>query len=172
MQYVTRTAGRYNKAACPELGSPTTLPCHGRFAAERPTARREQAAGVAKRMKRTARSIVIADVELKRVEDALLDALLDTHANADNALDRLLGDMEMTEAGERNARTDDYAALEAVLARPSKKSRIEELLVAAVLDNHPNRNAALDRIFDDLQVLEEEAARYNMSVDNDFDGLA
>jgi hypothetical protein len=170
MPQVTRTVSRYNKAACPELGAPSAVPCHGRSAAERSG---RHSVGAAKRVKRNTRSIVVGEIELKRIEDALLDALLDTHANADNALDRLLEDMEQSEAAERETwPSDDYAALEAEMATPTKRSRVEELLVAAVLDNHPRRNQAIDRLFADLVSVEEEAARFDMTVDNDFDGMA
>lgn len=171
MPQVIRTVSRYNKAACPELGAPSPVKCHGRFAAER-----RVSFGGARRSKRNAGSIVVGEIELKRIEDALLDALLDTHANADNALDRLLEDMELQEAAERESRLaetgGDYASLERELATPSKRSQIEELLVAAVIDNHPRRNQALDRIFADLAATQEEAALFDMGVDSDFDGLA
>jgi hypothetical protein len=172
MPQVIRTVSRYNKAACPELGAPSPVKCHGRFAAER----RVSFAGGSRRTKRNTSSIVVGDVELKRIEDALLDALLETHANADNALDRLLEDMERQEATERAERLaesgGDYASLECELAAPSKRARIEELLVAAVIDNHPRRSQALDRIFADLTATHEEAARFDMGIDSDFDGLA
>jgi hypothetical protein len=90
-------------------------------------------------------------------------------------LDRLLDDMERQETVDREARlahTGDYASLEREMATPSKRARIEELLVAAVIDNHPRRNQALDRIFADLAATQEEAARFDMGVDSDFDGLA
>ena len=80
MPQVIRTVSRYNKAACPELGAPSPVKCHGRFAAER----RVSFATGARRMKRNAASVVVGEIELKRIEDALLEALLDTHANADN----------------------------------------------------------------------------------------
>jgi hypothetical protein len=175
MPQVIRTVSRYNKAACPELGAPSPVKCHGRFAADRNPAERTGRAsvGIARRVKRTTRSIVVGEIELKRIEDALLDALLETHANADNALDRLLDDMAAQEAAGRDEMGfDDHASLEAEMAAPSKRSKIEELLVAAVIDNHPRRNAALDRIFADLTAVQEEAARYDMGVDGDFDGLA
>ena len=175
MPQVIRNVSRYNKVACPELGAPSSVKCHGRFAGDRRSASSDRAsAGVAKRVKRVTRPIVVGEVELQRIEDALFNALLETHANADNALDRLLDDMAASEAAEREERfeSDDYAALEAEMAVPTKRSQIEELLVAAVIDNHPRRNAALDRIFADLTATQEEAARFDMTVDSDFDGLS
>ncbi len=59
----------------------------------------------------------------------------------------------------------------APFATPSKRAKIEELLVAAVLDNHPNRNRAL-RPHLRRPVGRGQAAIYDMSVDNDFDGMA
>ena len=169
MMNVTRTASRYNKVACPELGAPTPIARHGRFAAEGKLAGH---ASTGRRTKRPARTLVLADVELKRIEDALLDSLLETHVNRDNALDRLLADMEQVEAGERAGLAGEaFVPAAAPFAAPSKRAKIEELLVAAVLDNHPNRNAALDRIFADLSA-DDEAAIYDMSIDNDFDGMA
>jgi len=171
MPQVIRTVSRYNKAACPELGAPSPVKCHGRFAAER-----RVSFGGSRRAKRNTSSIVVGEVELKRIEDALLEALLDTHINADNALDRLLEDMERQESAEREERLveshGDYAALEREMNTPSKRAQIEQLLVAAVIDNHPRRNAALDLIFADLAATHEEAARFDMGVDSDFDGLA
>jgi hypothetical protein len=173
MPQVIRTVSRYNKVACPELGAPSSVKCHGRFAGDHRSSDRASA-GVASRVKRVTRPIVVGEVELQRIEDALFNALLETHANADNALDRLLDDMAASEAAEREEMfaSDDYAALEAEMAVPTKRSQIEELLVAAVIDNHPRRNAALDRIFADLTATQEEAARFDMTVDSDFDGLA
>jgi hypothetical protein len=116
----------------------------------------------------------LGEVELKRIEDALLDALLDHHVNRDNALDRLLDDMNALEkksAAEPKSRSSRSAAEKSF--EVGKAARIEELLVAAVLDNHPNRNQALDRILADINIVDdEEIARFDMQVDSDFDGLA
>ena len=119
--------------------------------------------------KRSKRTMVLADVELKRVEDALLDALLDHHENRDNALDRLLDDMMRVEVKQDAASAD--AAADAFGAM--KVQQVEELLVAAVMDNHPNRHKAIDRFFDDIEAREARArAEFDMQIDNDFDGLS
>ena len=79
---------------------------------------------------------------------------------------------ESAEREERFAETGDYAALERELATPRSVGAIEQLLVAAVIDNHPRRNGSCPRIFADLAATHEEAARFDMGVDSDFDGLA
>ena len=124
------------------------------------------------------RTVALADLGLTRVEDALLDAILDNHRNRDSALDRLLDDMACVDRRHRDemeaaAGDDDAPALPVDGYAVPKLQRIEQLLVAAVLDNHPNRNRALDRLFDDIEAEEaRERAQFDMTCDNDFDGMA
>ena len=173
---VTRNTSRRTAAATFEMGAPAHVELHGRSSSERSARRRGKSAPMAQ-PPRSKRTVVLADVELKRIEDALLDSLLDTHANRDNALDRLLDDMARVESTERTATERTSTAgvrpfCDEALGE-SKVQRIEDLLVAAVMDNHPNRGRALDRIFDDLEAQEQHArANYDAGVDTDFDGLS
>ena len=162
--FMTRDAARNTAAAVREIGAPAAIDLHGR------TAGRGRGKAAAGRTPKSKRTLVLADMELQRVEDALLDALMDVHANRDNALDRLLDDMTKVEAKERveAARPFNDADL-----GQSKVERIEELLVAVVMDNHPNRHKAIDRFFDDIEAREARArAEFDMQIDNDFDGLS
>ena len=184
---VTRKASRYASPVRCELGAATELPGLARrrgtggatTLCDRPQRKdhRDAAAPTARRRSSSTagagRTLVLADVELKRIEDALLDALLDHHTNRDNALDRLLDDMDRLDPDRVPATTGRGGLPAEEKATGVRKARIEELLVAAVLDNHPNRNAALDRILDDIEVVSErQIAQYEMQFDNDFDGLA
>ena len=71
--------------------------------------------------------MTLGESDLRRLEVALLDALLDVQPDHANAVDRLLDDL-------------DFAARE----------EVEQFLVAAVLDTHSDRNRALDRLLDDI----------------------
>ena len=72
-------------------------------------------------------SPTLGDTDLRRLEAALLEALLDVRPDRTNAVDRLLDD-------------PGFAGNEGV----------ERLLHAAVMDTHPDRNRALDRLLDDM----------------------
>ena len=71
--------------------------------------------------------MTLGETDLRRLEAALLDALLDVQPDHANAVDRLLDDPNFA-GGEH----------------------VEQLLVAAVLDTHPDRNRALDRLLGDI----------------------
>ena len=73
-------------------------------------------------------SMTLGESDLHRLEQALLDAILDEREDRGNAVDRLLSESNF--AGDR--------------------AHVEQLLAAAVMDNHPNRNQALDRLLGDL----------------------
>jgi len=111
---------------------------------------------------------------LEKAEDRLLEQAIDQHPRAEAALDGAI---------------DDMAALSAELARSRRRplllrsktnlNRIEDLLLEAIVRTHPNRERALDRLMDDVvcgggeiepQVVHPEAD-FDMSFDNDFDGL-
>ena len=155
-------------AAVRETRSSIAVDRHGRSSSKAPR-RNGSETKLNGRRPQSKRTLVLADVELKKVEDALLDALLDVHVNRDNALDRLLGDIAQVEAKEH---AEAFPFDESVLSE-SKMQRIEEMLSLAVMDNHPNRARALDRIFDDIEAEEQRArAEFDVRVDNDFDGLA
>ena len=136
-----------------------------------PPAPRPRAAAVPAPTKKLSRRLSAAALE--SAEDALFEALLDNHPNRDRALDRLLDDVAATPAARREP------ALRLVPQfTPERLVLIEELLVGAVLDSHPRRDEALDRLLDDLAGHrlhradeERERAAYDMTCDNDFDGL-
>ena len=115
----------------------------------------------------------IAASKLQDTEDRLLEQAIEHHPHAEMALDGAI---------------DDMAALSAELAQSRRRplllrstthlNRIEDLLLEAVIRTHPNRELALDRLMNDVicggesdpPVIDEEAA-FDMSFDNDFDGL-
>jgi hypothetical protein len=115
----------------------------------------------------------LSAAELQRLEDTLFDTLLDNHPNCDRGLDRLLDDLTLADdRGQLPARPATRLTPE---FNPAALLRIEEMLVGAVLDSHPRRDAALDRILDDLCAAEDreeqERAAFDAAYDNDFDGL-
>jgi hypothetical protein len=71
----------------------------------------------------------LGESDLRRIEAALLDAILDVRPDRSNAVDRLLDDPALSSDG---------------------REQVERLLVAAVMDTHPDRNRALDRLLDDI----------------------
>lgn len=120
---------------------------------------------------------------LQAAEDSLLADLLDNHPNADRALDRLLDDMAAAPADDVREEQPQAAAPRRRQSfrlvpqfTPDRLALIEELLVAAVVEHHPRRDAALDRLLDDVEAFgvaeERERATYDMTCDNDFDGLS
>jgi hypothetical protein len=72
----------------------------------------------------TPSTIPLRQSDLQRIEQALLDAILDVRPNNQNAVDELLNDPKF--AGDR--------------------AEVERLLAAAVMDTQPDRNRALDQI--------------------------
>lgn len=71
--------------------------------------------------------LTLGETDLRRLEAALLDAILDVRPDRTNAVDHLLSDPAFTGG-----------------------AQVEQFLVAAVLDTHPDRNRALDRILDEI----------------------
>ena len=71
--------------------------------------------------------MTLGETDLRRLEAALLDALLDVQPDHANAVDRLLDD-------------PGFAAREDV----------EQFLLEAVLDTHSGRERALDRLLADI----------------------
>ena len=158
----SRTPGRHGRS-----GAPIAL------AASRPC-----------RMSR--RTLALADLKLAQIEDAFLDLLLDAHPRRATALDRLLDDVAAA-GPERAAAVAEAAAPgpDAAVAAASAR-RIESALLGAVIQRHPRRDRALDRLLSDLEaapsapaaahgawVDEEECRRaeFDITCDNDFDGL-
>ena len=69
---------------------------------------------------------MLGEIDLRRIEAALLDALLDVGGGRSNAVDRLLDDPALS--GDRQ--------------------QVQQLLHAAVRDTGSDRNRALDEILD------------------------
>ena len=88
----------------------------------------------------------LGEADLRRLEQAMLDAILDVHPNGTNALDRLLDDMEAADGAH-----DDTATAADRDAGQSRRKQVEELLVAAVLDTAPaDRDRELDRLLGEM----------------------
>ena len=81
---------------------------------------------------------------LRRVEDALIAAVLDAHPNASPAVDRLLDDLGVADSvrGQTNRRFASGDCIES--------ERVEVRLVGLILDRHPRREAAFERLLSDL----------------------
>ena len=119
---------------------------------------------------------------LERLEDALIDSLLDTHPNRDRAMGRLLRDVNRAVA---DGSPTGFPRLHwnATECTPARLARIEELLVGAVLEGHPKRGESLDRLLHGLaknnsmgEPAPDPAADAALDPDavdqdNDFDGL-
>ncbi len=107
------------------------------------------------------------DARLQEVEDRLLAKLIATHANREHALDRLLHDV----LDESNAETTARALpLKGDGCISKRLHRTEDLLVAAIIENHPNAERGIDRMLEDLFPAENESAA--CAWDNDWDGMA
>jgi hypothetical protein len=84
----------------------------------------------------------LGEADLRRIEQAMLDAILDVHPDGTNALDRLLDDMEAADGAH-----DDTSPVADRDAGQSRRKQVEALLLAAVLDTTPaDRNRELDRL--------------------------
>src|SRR5688572_7713224 len=79
--------------------------------------------------------------DLQRIESALLAAILDVQPGRANAVDQLLSDFDAADGAHDD--TSSHAARDTGVSR---RKQVEELLFAAVLDTHSDRNRALDRI--------------------------
>jgi hypothetical protein len=117
----------------------------------------------------TARRVEAA--KLQDVEDRLVEQALDHHPRAEAALDAALDDMAALSAELHRSRRRPL-----LLRSTSNLNRIEDLLLEAIVRTHPNRERALDRLMGDLVCPEVEPvvieqAEFDMSFDNDFDGL-
>jgi hypothetical protein len=98
------------------------------------------------------RTLALADLKLRQIEDAFLDTLLDAHPRRTTALDRLLEDLAA--AGPARAGEVAGAAVPAPDGDVAAASaqRIESTLLAAVIEHHPRRDRALDRLLYDVGV--------------------
>jgi hypothetical protein len=107
------------------------------------------------------------DARLQDVEDRLLAKMVATHENRERALDRLLHDVLDESNTDTTPRALPFKG-DACISR--RLRRTEDLLVAAVIENHPNAERGLDRLIDDLFPVDVPAPE--MEWDNDWDGLA
>ncbi len=73
-------------------------------------------------------SMTLGEADLRRIETALLEAILDVRPDRSNAVDHLLDDPNLS----------------------PDRDQVEQLLVAALMDKHPNRNQALERLLGDM----------------------
>jgi hypothetical protein len=109
--------------------------------------------------------------KLQDVEDRLVEQALDLHPRAEAALEAALDDMTALSAELQRSRRRPL-----LLRSTTNLNRIEDLLLEAIVRTHPNRERALDRLMGDLvsaevEPLVVEQAEFDMSFDNDFDGL-
>lgn len=132
------------------------------------------------------RTLALADLKLRQIEDAFLDTLLDAHPRQKTALDRLLDDLAAAPAAQTSVVVADAVPEPDQEVAAASARRIESSLVAAVIEHHPRRDRALDRLLNDLAVAapaaahgawvdedgeEHRRASYDASFDTDFDGL-
>jgi hypothetical protein len=116
----------------------------------------------------------VAASNLQEVEDRLLEQAIEHHPQAEIALDGAIDDMAALSAELQQSRRRPL-----LLRSTTNLNRIEDLLLEAVIRTHPNRERALDRLMDDVVCdggeseppVPDEQAAFDMSFDNDFDGL-
>jgi len=120
----------------------------------------------------------ISASKLQEIEERLLDEALDHHPHREAALDAALDDMAALSAELRQSRRRPL-----LLRSTSNLNRIEDMLLEAIVRTHPHRERALDRILGDMccahdglaaSVSADQRAQidFDMSIDNDFDGMA
>jgi len=132
------------------------------------------------------RSLALADLKLAQIEDAFLDMLLDAHPRRATALDRLLDDVAAADPADAPALARAAVPVPDAAVAAASSRRIESALLGAVIQRHPRRDAALDRLLGDLDLApsapdaahgawvdedERQRAEYDVACDNDFDGL-
>lgn len=82
---------------------------------------------------------LLGEADLRRMENALLEALLDVDLDRSNALDRFLSDLDARAVNGTAPATDaDHAKF--------RRAQLEALLNTAVSDTRHDRNRALDQI--------------------------
>ena len=114
----------------------------------------------------------LSAAKLQEVEDRLLAATVAHHPNGDRALDRLLDDLERLPLDHPHRQLTP-------LRRHSQLERMDELLMHAVVESHPDRPVAIERLLADVvadAAMDDDEhldrLRFDMQVDNDFDGLS
>jgi hypothetical protein len=116
----------------------------------------------------------INPARLEEVEERLLAEAIEHHARVESALDGALDDMAVLSAEVHRSRRRPL-----LLRSATNLNRVEDLLLEAIVRAHPNREDALDRLLadvgddDDTMAAAEhrERAAFDMTVDNDFDGM-
>jgi hypothetical protein len=105
------------------------------------------------------------------IEEQLFAAAVERYAHDEQAMDRMLDDMESLSDQVRQSRSRPL-----LLRSAASLQRTEDLLLDAVLQTHPNAERALDRLMEEVapdsnSVEEHARAQFDMHVDNDFDGM-
>ena len=115
----------------------------------------------------------INPARLEEVENRLLAEAIEHHAQVEAALDGALDDMAVLSAELRRSRRRPL-----LLRSTTNLNRVEDLLLEAIVRAHPNREDALDRLLADVSDEESvtaiearERAEFDMTIDNDFDGM-
>jgi hypothetical protein len=109
------------------------------------------------------------DARLQDIEDRLLAKMIATHGNRERALDRLLHDvLEPT----HQPSTPRALPLQGDRCVSKRLHQIEDLLLAAVIENHPNAERAMDRLCEDLDESDAGAPLAPAAWDNDWDGMS
>ena len=148
--------------------------CETRRLVRKPAALRRPVLLTLEKARRQATATIDAPVKvskLEEVEERLLADALERYGSADDAaLDTVLDDMStLSDELDRTRRRP------LLLRSTTSLNRMEDLLLEAVLRNHPNAERAFDRLLDDVTGDDDETAaraEFDMTVDNDFDGLA
>jgi hypothetical protein len=116
----------------------------------------------------------IKPAKLEEVENRLLAEAMEHHAQVEAALDGALDDMAVLSAELRRSRRRPL-----LLRSATNLNRVEDLLFEAIMQAHPNREGGLDRLLADVSDDDDAAlaiecahAEFDMSIDNDFDGMA
>jgi hypothetical protein len=136
----------------------------------RPAPRRHVHASLTARRPMAASEAMPKPSKLEEVEDRLLAAALERYENVDGALDGALDDMSALNAELHRTRRRPL-----LLRSATSLNRMEDLLLEAVVRAHPNAERAFDRLLDDVAGEVDEAtarAEFDMTIDNDFDGMA
>lgn len=116
----------------------------------------------------------ISPSKLEEVEDRLLAEAIGQHPHLETALDGALDDMAVLSAELRRSRRRPL-----LLRSTTNLNRVEDLLLEAMLRAHPHREEALNHLLDDVTsgadadgATELARARFDMQIDNDFDGMS
>src|SRR4051812_17507522 len=104
---------------------------------------------------------------MEKVEDELVGKVFDSHPNRQRAFDRLMGDLEDVSC---ELSSSAILPLETTAEQLRRIEQIENLLVAATVNYHPNSQIALEALLDD--VVGDAPTLPSEFFDSDWDGLA